>query len=265
MTDSKSNLSKEHQENKIKLLRKLSIVSYFNTETLKIPLFFSGNEHYINQVKLDMSENKSWRTSDMMLERIYEAEFSNIEALFEIKFNEAKRDLGFKTKVLFAKYEAAKVKLKYVNEFDFFPILKQWSDFLENINANIDQNNISNSFPDSSKANKGIENLEGLFINANDLLPCIDILKSAFPKLLDGENNYLKTPKAAFILWIECLRKVPFIKPETNEIIISNALNNYFKGLDISAAYFRKTDLGKTEDKKIELITKLSHFAQKEK
>jgi len=112
---------------------------------------------------------------------------------------------------------------------------------------------------------QGVKNLKELFIDPELLHPCIDVLKEVFPNLIDGSNNFLKGLKAAFVLWIECLRDKPFIRQITDEHTLAKLLNEYFKGLDISADYFRKTDLGKrAEDKRLDLKTKLSQLAQKE-
>ncbi|WP_017732528.1 hypothetical protein [Nafulsella turpanensis] len=110
------------------------------------------------------------------------------------------------------------------------------------------------------------KSLKELFIKPEFVGKCIDILKEVVPNLIDGNNNYLKAPKAAFVLWVEELRRRPFIKPIKDEFIIAKLLNSYFLGLNIDPTYFRKADLGKrTESKRLEMQIKLSQFAQEER
>ncbi|MDF2457465.1 MAG: hypothetical protein K0R51_3458 [Cytophagaceae bacterium] len=131
-------IKKENESNVQDLHNKLVIVSYLEP----IELFFTGNSYFKEQAFLDLQDLKearkentvvksAWRTRDLMLENIQEAEISEIHSLFDLKFAEAQRDNGFKTKSAFAKHEIKYMRGLYANYFGWFPILEQWIDYLE--------------------------------------------------------------------------------------------------------------------------------------
>ena len=136
-----SEIKKINENNKYELFDKLSILHYFNEE-IKIPLFFTGNDHYKQQGELDlkdlrdaqkvnMSEIKAKRTKELHVHRIMEANQDDFVSLLDYKFGEAKRDHGYKTKKEFAKWEANQIKWQYSKYYPWFPILEQWVCFLE--------------------------------------------------------------------------------------------------------------------------------------
>lgn len=143
--DSKRVVKKKNQQNRIRLLTKLAIVSYF--DVAEIQLFVSGNAHFKELAKLDLAdiqnaeltndrEQQAWRTNDLSLDNIYEAGQVDLQALLDAKFADAKRDFGFKTKLHFAKHEAADLESRYSTFFGWFPILEQWVNFLKDSRSN---------------------------------------------------------------------------------------------------------------------------------
>lgn len=128
---------------------KMGIVSYFN-DPVKIQLFFTGNDHYLQQAKEDIvmineniirpndknkkvEEKQAWRTNSLSIERIYEAREEELKGLFEIRFNEGKTYKGFITEKRFAEYESKDLRTTQSKYFGWFPILKQWVEYLEDI------------------------------------------------------------------------------------------------------------------------------------
>lgn len=136
----------------------LHLVSYFEGENVKIQLFRSGNDHFKEKAKLDAEQVRSargknekvsrpWRSQDMIFQDgIAEVEKEELQLLFRDKFRIAQRDFGVKTEKRFAIIENKDFKLRYKCHWDWFPVLSQWSNYLENISTNgISQNKRSRS------------------------------------------------------------------------------------------------------------------------
>ena len=141
MEKSNDEIKNQNFRNRHDLLDKMSMVQYFETTTVKIDLFFCGNNHYIEQAELDLKDirlaektnqriQSATRTNSLKIENIHEAEVSDFKALLEVKFYEARRDFGFKTKDEFALHEANELELRSSKLFNWFPILEQWVRYL---------------------------------------------------------------------------------------------------------------------------------------
>jgi hypothetical protein len=138
------NIKMKNSKNRWFVINTLSIIEYFSD----IPLFFLKKDDVVKQVKLDFDdirkaektnkeEQAPYRTLELLhMEKIYEADTKDLQNLFEVKFNEAKINKGFKTKERFALHEAKEIYLHRYTLIDWLPILEQWLDFLKTFHKN---------------------------------------------------------------------------------------------------------------------------------
>lgn len=143
-TPTENPIKKKNAHTKHLLLSWLNIVSYFETDNVKIQLFTCGNDTFKSNVLLDLDQvraaeqtnTKEYKPSSsrdlFSTDKIIEAEVAQFAILFKDKFEEAVESSGIKTEAYFAKYELEQIYNGYSGiGFVWFPVLKQWCDFLK--------------------------------------------------------------------------------------------------------------------------------------
>lgn len=124
------------------LFMRLQAVSYFESENIKIQLFQDcTNDEFKAICKKELNsirdvESKGNNTAynpfeskDLLKFKIQEHSINDFNILFDDKFNEAKEQ-GYLTDKYFAKNELNRVDIYYKQCFEWFPIFKQWTEFL---------------------------------------------------------------------------------------------------------------------------------------
>lgn len=107
-----------------------TIVEYFNEEGAEVQLFTKGNELALLSLGIDALLNKD--NTDLEADA-READPSELQALFDAKFKEARDSGKFKTPRTFAKAEANRLLRAWAGDADRLPIVGQWQDFLKDI------------------------------------------------------------------------------------------------------------------------------------
>jgi len=150
MSESEKEILKQNSKHLSDLDDKLFIIQYFETDKVKISLFECGNDKIKAQAWLDRKKIlntgkkskkvvQAWDTIGLMKQQqMHEAEIRDFQTLLEVKFDEAKY-LGFKTRNFFAKEEADRLESQQGHMIPWFPILKQWIEYLRTVGRKMER------------------------------------------------------------------------------------------------------------------------------
>jgi hypothetical protein len=83
------------------------------------------------------------------------------------------------------------------------------------------------------------QSLKELFYDESVLEPCLNVLRTADPPLIDNSNTFVGNSKSALCVWINEMKKTGIIK-RANRTNYTDALNNYFKGFSMNETSFSK-------------------------
>jgi hypothetical protein len=86
---------------------------------------------------------------------------------------------------------------------------------------------------------KVTQSLKELFYDSSVIEPCLDVLRTADPPLIDTSNTFVGNSKSALCVWMNEMKKTGIIK-RANRTIYTTALNNYFKGFSMNESSFSK-------------------------
>ena len=110
--------------------------------------------------------------------------------------------------------------------------------------------------------------LQDIFINPDDMVPCIAVLKQLKHPVIDASNNYIGKAKGIFPLWIKILQRHPKkIINNFTDIIYKDLLNKEFPGLYLTAdaSEFRKNykrlEKNYLETEIIDLLSQISQIS----
>lgn len=127
--------------------------------------------------------------------------------------------------------------------------------------------------PQQAKTEKKQEQpktFEELFVDANFISPCIDILKEIEPPLIDSECNYIGKSKGAFCVWIDEMQRQGIVKHFSDRKIFASLLPQKIKQFSIDESMFGKPQVRaetkyRTDIKTLVSQIKLSQYSQKGK
>lgn len=117
--------------------------------------------------------------------------------------------------------------------------------------AKVEQRNLSKPILDCPT-------FEEMFIKPEYIQPCIDVLKTLEPPLLNQNNQFVGTPKGTLCLWIDEMNSKGFIQNLSNDFY-AKIVSEKFTNIDVSM--FRKIPTRAKEKYQREIKEKLSQIS----
>ncbi len=211
----------------------LSLISYFDF----VGLHKYGNHFLASKCREDLVQirkgieekkliDRPWRTQDeIVLGRIEEADIKDFIKLFDLKYQEAVANRGFKTQKVFAQKELQSRRALWGNHNleEWFPIATQWLLFLQEVASEEHSDLNVKVEADSSEKEIIRKNLHYLTV--------VD------PPVIDKKGRFLlgSRKKSAISVFVRVLRKRGLLSHDLNSQELVEVLNELIPGLSLGA------------------------------